>query len=91
MPCTYTKECSIVKDTNIEQSHSSKDHSQSKEHCTPFCTCACCSASVVVSESTCFQIKNSKEFSSSQKNTTRNFSFVSSYFASIWQPPKISA
>ena len=36
-----------------------------------------------------FQIKNPTVFHISEKVTIRNFSFISNFFGSIWQPPKI--
>ena len=74
-----------------------KEHTQNHDHqqdtddnCTPFCTCSCCSSSVLEIYFTPFCIKKPIEFSISQKITIRNFSFVSNYFGNIWQPPKIT-
>ena len=74
--------------TELTQNH---DHQQDKDdNCTPFCTCACCSASVVALDFAPFRIKKPAEFSITKKITIRNFSFVSNYFGNIWQPPKIT-
>ena len=73
--------------TELTQTH---DHQQDKDdNCTPFCTCTCCSASVIAVDFTPFQIKKPAEFSITKKITIRNFSFISNFFGSIWQPPKI--
>ena len=49
-----------------------------------------CSASVVALNFTPFRIKKPAVFSITQKIIIRNFSFVSNYFGTIWQPPKIT-
>jgi hypothetical protein len=72
----------------LTQNH---NHQQDKDDsCTPFCTCSCCSASVVALNFTPFRIKKPAVFSITQKIIIRNFSFVSNYFGTIWQPPKIT-
>lgn len=73
--------------TELTKNH---DHHQDQDdNCTPFCTCTCCSASVIALDFVPFQIKNPTVFHISEKVTIRNFSFISNFFGSIWQPPKI--
>ena len=74
--------------TELSQNH---DHQQDKDdYCSPFCTCSCCSASIVALDFKPFQLKKPAEFSITQKLTIRNFSFVSNFYGNIWQPPKIN-
>lgn len=74
--------------TELTQNH---DHQQDKDdNCTPFCTCTCCSASVIAVEFIPFQVIKPQEFNISEKVSIRNFSFVSNFFGNIWQPPKIA-
>ena len=74
--------------TELTQNH---DHQQDQDdNCTPFCTCACCSASVIAVDFAPFKLKNPTVFHISEKVSLRNFTFISNFFGSIWQPPKIS-
>ncbi len=74
--------------TELSQNH---DHQKDKDdYCSPFCTCSCCSASIVALDFKPFQLKKPAEFSITQKLTIRNFSFVSNFYGNIWQPPKIN-
>ena len=67
--------------TELTQNH---DHQQDQDdNCSPFCTCACCSANVIALDF------KPTQFSFSQKVAIRNFSFISNFYGNIWQPPKI--
>ncbi|WP_346770863.1 DUF6660 family protein [Flavobacterium filum] len=90
VPCSDVhNDCNDKKTkTELTQNH---DHQQDQDdNCTPFCTCTCCSASVIAVDFVPFQIKNPTVFHISEKVSLRNFTFISNFFGSIWQPPKIS-
>ncbi len=87
VPCSDVhNDCNNSK-TELIQSH---DHKQDQnDNCSPFCTCACCSASVVASYLVPTQYNAPMEFSIAQKISICNFSFISNFFGNIWQPPKV--
>ena len=80
----------VPKDDNlhkIELSNTTSDHHEhDTDLCSPFCTCDCCDSPIINNSTihfTCTPI--------AQKILTEyNNSFVSSLFATIWQPPKLS-
>jgi hypothetical protein len=74
-----------VSDTANVETHS--DHSGSHiEDCTPFCTCSCCSTSVVFSPEAIVIAKVPLQLSQNSFFYQEGESFFSH---SIWQPPKI--
>jgi len=71
----------------IELSNTSSDHQENDtDLCSPFCTCDCCVSPIInnsIIKFTCTSI--------AQKLTTEYYNyFVSSLFATIWQPPKLT-
>jgi hypothetical protein len=81
----------VLKDNQLHKTElacSSSDHQNDHaNHCSPFCTCDCCVSPII--NNSFFQF--SDVLTVVQKLTTvYNVSFVSSIFASIWQPPKLS-
>jgi hypothetical protein len=57
------------------------------DHCSPFCTCDCCSTPLFYQTNT---IKINSFLFFINNYTVYNSYFVSSLNSSIWQPPKIS-
>ena len=90
VPCSDMHNKCNTENSKTELTQNHNHQNDTNDNCTPFCTCACCSASVVALDFAPFHIKKPAEFSISQKITIRNFSFVSNYFGNIWKPPKIS-
>lgn len=92
LPCTDVEECNIVSQTSIAISNTTehKDHKHESEHCSPFCTCACCSTSISFSYINTFQISAKPVFNTSISYPLFNENIKSSFFGNIWQPPKIS-
>ena len=85
----FLKEGASAKDNHYELGIYAQDanHQDDADHCSPLCTCSCCSS--VIEVTMCiYQIKNYSVCHDIQ------FSFyqqaVSSFNSSIWQPPKIS-
>ena len=80
----------VPKDDNLHKTEITNSSSDQHEHttdlCSPFCTCDCCVSPIINNSTivfTCTPI--------TQKITTAYYnSFVSSLFATIWQPPKLS-
>lgn len=80
----------VPKDDNLhkmELSNTTSDHHASDhDHCSPFCTCDCCVSPIINNSTIHFTFTPVV-----QKLTTEyHNSFVSSLFATIWQPPKLS-
>ena len=89
VPCSDVhNDCNSSKSkTELTQNH---DHQQDQDdNCSPFCICSCCSASFEMSYNHPFQIKVPQVFVLSTKVYIRNFSFLSNFSNTIWQPPKV--
>ena len=89
MPCSDVHNVCNTKKSKTELTQTHNHQQDQDDNCSPFCTCACCSTSVVSLDFVPFQIKKTTEFSITQKHTIRNFSFVTNFFGNIWQPPKL--
>ncbi|MGL4631961.1 MAG: DUF6660 family protein [Leadbetterella sp.] len=90
VPCSDVhNECSDKRETTkLADQHNHENDSD--DMCSPFCICNCCGISMLVLEVTpLFNIRNIT-FKISQKIPIHSFSFVSSFFGSFWQPPKIN-
>ncbi|MEO5948166.1 MAG: DUF6660 family protein [Chitinophagaceae bacterium] len=87
LPCGDTQECNEKALQTIVATNNHQDHQHSTEACTPFCSCSCCSASVVSQPITKNQL--AKIFADTPKFPFQTDSFLSQEFSSIWQPPKI--
>lgn len=72
-----------------------EEHSHSNDaddHCSPFCYCACCSISLNLYHFNSFTVQEPLSLSYLEEKVIWPYSdFRSSYFGSIWQPPKINA
>ncbi|WP_365334785.1 DUF6660 family protein [uncultured Mucilaginibacter sp.] len=88
MPCRDTDDFGDLStsNTSLAQSHSDKEKT-SKETCTPFCTCACCSTvRTVTSRQPVIQIfiqQITKTYAVTQVPAILEQSI------SVWQPPQI--
>lgn len=94
MPCSDNITCDN-KETTAQHDDSGSsplahDHSEDEgDLCTPFCNCACCGCMGFIVTVPSIHLINIKEIIPSVTFTYEG-SFVSSYFYSFWQPPKIS-
>ena len=88
LPCGDPQECNEKALQSIAASASHQDHQHSSEACTPFCSCACCAASVVYQPVANYQ--HASSLAGLQKFPIQKDSFLSQKFSAIWQPPKIS-
>lgn len=92
-PCSdLVNECQ-AETTHTKSENQKHNHAQDDEdHCTPFCSCTCCTSGVTVATikfSTIITKELNNEFSDKIKVPTQNFAFVSNFVGEIWQPPKI--
>jgi len=55
--------------------------------CSPFCICACCSVTVIL---TAFHFESHPFYTPVQENIHTNQGVTSTFFQHIWSPPKIS-
>lgn len=89
VPCSDShNDCHSSSKTEIAHSHNhSQDH---KDYCSPFCNCSCCGMALFAfaHKSIRFIEPNIQTISVKESNYKTNF--VSNFFGSIWQPPKIS-
>lgn len=70
-----------------ENSHTHKeDHN---DFCTPFCTCYCCGANVVLSDFSFHKVSDPVYIPINGKVNSHYPSFIPGFYGNIWQPPKI--
>ena len=89
LPCGDKEECTVKAGTTISAPINHDKHNQETEHCTPFCTCSCCAASIAFQSMTSYKIP--KKIFPTTKYPVYNISFSSQVSFSIWQPPKNNA
>ena len=76
----------IISATNIKKPCTES----AQDHCSPLCVCACCGQPLIN-----LFFKDAplldKRIAVSKKNFEYKNTFVSDYFQSIWQPPKLNS
>ncbi|HVD97251.1 MAG TPA: DUF6660 family protein [Cytophagaceae bacterium] len=85
VPCSDDHE-QAQPSTGLSDNHS--DHEQ--DSCTPFCSCSCCGIGGIVLSTPVFSVTLHTVQTSSPSSSHYSFDFISSYFYSFWQPPKLS-
>lgn len=85
LPCSDVHESHKSAITTVAEAES--HHQDHHDICSPFCVCACCQISVVVSAITSPSI--TPELLSLVSHIPSTERFISSGFSFIWQPPKI--
>jgi hypothetical protein len=91
VPCTDNlpaKDDNILKKEITSSDKSSKDHNNTSDNCSPFCTCSCCAATAFYSPLS--KTQPIKVIFKSEKYPLYNISFRTEVYYSIWQPPKLS-
>jgi len=91
MPCSDDITCEKV-NTSEQALDSPISHNHSEDEgdlCTPFCTCACCGCGGFIITTPSFYLIGSIVMTPSP-STIYQSNFISSYYFSFWQPPKIS-
>lgn len=85
-PCSDAATCET--ETTQQTSHG-HDHSEdSEDNCTPFCTCQCCGALVIVAS--IVKYDDLKEAPSFSFSFNYSFNYAFDYTKGIWHPPVIS-
>lgn len=73
-------------------SHEDTSHNHQADHddfCSPFCSCNCCGANVVLSGFGFQEAINPQYIPISEEVNTYTTSYIPSFYGNIWQPPKI--
>lgn len=85
IPCVDVCQNKYIQNVELSKSASDSQHPNA-DQCSPFCTCTCCTLSIVFQDCSiqfsCLPIY--KEHQTAYKS-----SYISSLHSSIWQPPKI--
>lgn len=91
VPCSDTfNRC----EENVPVAQDVQDHDHSgdtDDRCSPFCYCACCSISLNIYHFNSFTVQEPFISFLEEKALWTYSDSRSSYFGSIWQPPKINA
>jgi hypothetical protein len=89
IPCNDNNECNVKEKVSLSSSPNHLCHNHTKESCTPFCSCSCCTASTFYSQLT--KTPDSKITFQNEKFPLRNEFLITEAYFSIWQPPKLQA
>lgn len=91
MPCSDAITCQeeIVRTSSSTLNH---DHSEDEDDvCSPFCVCSCCgSYTFLFTPYNIFHIEKIAKANTPIFVSFYHSDFISSYYYSFWQPPKIS-
>ena len=89
LPCTDKEECNEPNQTTISTNTEHQNHDHQTEHCSPFCTCACCGTNISFTSISTFQIQEKTIFHSSISYSLFNEYIKSNFYGNIWQPPQL--
>ncbi|WP_157447121.1 DUF6660 family protein [Cytophaga aurantiaca] len=90
MPCTDAVTCE--KDIHTKEQTATHQHNHREDEadsCSPFCVCACCGVSGVIFSSPKLFFIRTKKATTPVLASTYNSEFISTYYYTFWQPPKI--
>ena len=83
LPCSDGHTCEAENDANWSMTH---EHSQDeKDHCSPFCSCACCGITINLNK-----IEATEKTKITFSNTyyfPYSFHYDFSFLKSVWRPP----
>lgn len=88
MPCGDNTDCNEQAPTTITAANDHQQHNHEAETCSPFCSCACCAASVY--QTAFFKIPTPKISFRAEKYAFYQTAFTNELSCSIWQPPQLS-
>jgi hypothetical protein len=86
IPCMDRPECHEMQESTLEQTSDSEHHCEN-DHCSPFCTCNCCTSPIVVQLA---HLQLSVNTITQKQSTPYFLEQTPSMPTSVWQPPKIS-
>ena len=90
-PCSENDNCEKKTKSELSENHNSQNQQQENEHCTPFCNCSHCPASVFYQNVFPYNFKEKTIKCESNKLITfYTFIYTQKIADKIWQPPKIS-
>lgn len=85
MPCVDVPHLKNLNKSELSVPVTDSNH-KTTDHCSPFCTCDCCISNVIPADNT-IRLKCMEYTFNEYK--AYSASYVSSFFSSYWQPPKI--
>lgn len=88
-PCSDNSECETK--TELSKTNTPQKNHPETEHCTPFCSCACCGVPSIQNQLSFTIFK--KRLVPSEKEKQLNFysfRYEDKMGSKIWQPPKIA-
>jgi len=86
IPCIDVPQDNSKHKTEFSQQKQDSHHHSDTDHCSPFCTCNCCSTSVILQEIPCCTECLVSEVAIFNIYLPASFSNPSFF---IWQPPKL--
>lgn len=89
MPCTDAATCEKEVHTENATAHQHNHREDDTDSCSPFCVCSCCGVVGIYFSSPQLFFTKTKTIHSSVLVATYNSEFISSYYYTFWQPPKI--
>lgn len=88
MPCADGMPQNVTgNDTEIMASEHEHNHSEHKDHCTPFCVCACCGTMVAMPSAQPILVPSMRIVTEYCFYYSFNYSFE--YKEGVWHPPSI--
>ncbi len=90
-PCSENDNCEKKTKSEVSKNNNSQNQQQEAEHCTPFCTCSHCPASVFFIHIITYNLKKKVILFQEKKLISfYNYTYTKTISDKIWQPPKIS-
>ena len=86
VPCSDDMDC---KEEGVELNADHTNHEHNDDTCTPFCACSCCGIAGIVLAAPKLFVNFQEGKKHTPTATEYHSDFISSYFYSFWQPPKI--
>lgn len=75
--------------TELQHQANHEHHEQDEDHCSPFCTCACCGISIMQPSMPKFYILSQSAVCIDKKVSFYATSYTKDISSIIWQPPKV--
>ncbi len=88
LPCTDKEECNEPNQTTISTNTEHQNHDHETEHCSPFCTCSCCAASVFFPAFS--KVYATKVVFQTKQYPLYHIAFKTEVSSNIWQPARLA-